>query len=388
MNFLPSSASDKFRHLRPPDTWQEMQNFCLDAFPLVQERFNTGRPRTANYWASSGYGKNGDSQGGVDIFDHFSTTTMQCKRVEKFDKKALEKELEALKRYRSALSAHFIVTSLEETNQSVIEHVRKLNDALTCDPVSGQVPAMLPVERLPKLYVLNWQDIKGIVSKDLFLAMKWRFSPLHADYPNLNGFNLRSMIMAANTMGCSIPPGGGGKTDRVLAAINAVTQSLDPDAIESMGKSERIASSTIHSLYNFWYDVNETWKKGQSINPAIKLCESLDGVEMHRGLSDLNAIVPFQARIEAFKYLNRLALMVRRLVKLIDNEHHFVFGYTEVEHEGRKVPVEDEASRYYNFTDDDTESSPWYIPREQVIGSARLIAREIRRVRVNIAPPR
>ena len=178
---LPTAASDDFRHIRPPDTWQEMQSFCLDAFPLVQKKLSTGRPQTANYWASFGYGKNGDFQHCVDIVDHFSTTTMQCKRVEKFDVPLLRKELEPLIGYRTPLNTHFIVTSLEETNRAVTEHVRKLNDTLECDPVSGQVVPMLPAARLLKLYVLNWPEIKVILSTDLFLGLKWSFYPNHTD---------------------------------------------------------------------------------------------------------------------------------------------------------------------------------------------------------------
>ncbi|EMI4892678.1 hypothetical protein SBH57_002067 [Pseudomonas aeruginosa] len=383
---LPTAALDSFRHIRPPDTWQEMQNFCLDAFPLVQKKFSTGRPRTANYWASSGYGKNGDSQNGVDIFDHFSTTTMQCKRVEKFDVPLLRKELDTLRGYRSPLNTHFIVTSLEETNRAVTEHVRKLNDTLECDPVSGQVLPMLPAARLPKLYVLNWPEIKAILSTDLFLAMKWRFYPNHTDYPNLNGVNLAHLIAAAGSMGCSIPPGGGGKSDRVMAAIDAMTQSLNADAIASLGEAEIVASSTIDGLHSFMKIIDETWEKGRRVKPAIAYCESLDGVRKGQGLRALDGIVPFWARIEAFKYLNRLAEMVGRLVHLLDDENYFAFGHGEIEHQGMLIPVEDERIRHYNFSDAYMETPPWYISREQVMRDAQLIAREVRKVRMNIPP--
>lgn len=386
MSSLPTSASDSFRHIRPPDTWPEMQNFCFDAFPLVQEKFSAGRARTANYWVPSGYGKNGDTQNGVDIFDHFSTATMQCKRVNKFALADLEKELDALKGYRRALSVHFIVTSLEETNLTVTEHVRELNESLEYDVATGQLTPMLPKVRLPKLYVLNWPEIRAILSTDLFLAMKWRFHPHHSHYRNLNGVDFAHLIAAASSMGCSIPPGGGGKTDRVMHAIDAMTQSLNADAIESLGKTEVISSSIIQGMHGFLEMIYEVWEKGNEIKPAIDFCESQDGVRKDQGLNTLNNIAPFQARIEAFKYLNRLADMVGRLVRLLDDENHFAFGDSEVEHEGMSVPVEDENIRHYNFSDAEIETPPWYIPREQVMRNAQLIAREIRKVRVNISP--
>ncbi|WP_144938107.1 hypothetical protein [Pseudomonas alabamensis] len=385
---LPTAASDIFRHIRPPDTWQEMQSFCFDAFPLVQEKFSAGRARTANYWVPSGYGKNGDTQNGVDIFDHFSTATMQCKRVEKFDVPLLKKELEALKGYRRPLSTHFIVTSLEETNVVVTEYVRELNEALEYDVVTGQVVPNLPIARLPKLYVLNWPEIKVILSTDLFLAMKWRFYPNHTNYPKLNGIDLAHLVAAASSMACSIPPGGGGKSDRVMHAIDALTQSLNADAIASFGETEVITSSTVHVMERFLERIDEAWEKGRRIKPAIAYCESQDGVRKDQGLNALNNIAPFRARIEALKYLNRLADMVDRLVNLLNNENHFVFGTSEIEYEGMSIPVENANIRHYNFLDADTDTAPWYISREQVMRNAQLIAREVRKVRINISPAR
>jgi hypothetical protein len=155
---------------------------------------------------SSGYGKNGDSQNGVDIFDHFSPATMQCKRVEKFNLTHLQKELRALKGYHAPLSAHFIVTSLEETNQQVSKFVTQHNSALEDDAHPGQVLPRLPAVRLPKLYLLNWPEIKAILCTDLFLAWKWSFHLAHPQYHNLNGVDLKTVVGAASTLGCSLPP--------------------------------------------------------------------------------------------------------------------------------------------------------------------------------------
>ncbi|WP_027913178.1 MULTISPECIES: hypothetical protein [Pseudomonas] len=386
MRRLLTTASDNTRGIKPPDTWQELQSFCVDAFPLVQERFSTGRHRTAYYWASSGYGKNGDTQHGVDIFDHFSPTTMQCKRVEKFDLRHLEKELEALKGYRAPLSAHFIVTSLEETNRTVTDRVVKHNAALEGETHSRQVPPRLPATRLPKLYVLNWPEIKAILCADFFLALKWSFHPFRLDYPNLNGVDLNTVIGAANSMGCSLPPGGGGKSLRVLEAINILTRSLDADTIASLGETETIASSTINGLAQFLALVDEAWNMGRRVRPALTACESLDGVSRHQGLKALNEIVNFQARIEAYKYLNRLADIVRRLFRQLDNEHYFEFGQMEIEHEGMSFWDTDERIRHYNFSDIDTDTPPWYISKQKIIQNAKFIACEIRKVRANMPP--
>lgn len=384
MRKLPTAASDSTRGIKPPNTWQEFQSFCVDAFPLVQEKFTTGRQRTANYWVSSGYGKNGDTQNGVDIFDHFSPTTMQCKRVEKFGLAHLEKELEDLKGYHAPLSAHFIVTSLEETNRAVADRVVEYNAALEVEPHSGQAPPVLPAIRLPKLYVLNWPEIKAILCTDLFLALKWGFHPFHLNYPNLNGVDLITMIGAADSMGCSLPPGGGGKSPRVLDAINILTRSLDVDAIESLGETETIASSTINGMKKFLGLVDEAWNMGQRVRRTLKACESLDGVIKHQGLRELNHIVNFQARIEAYKYLNRLADMIYRLLYQLDHENNFEFGQIEIEHEGVSFWETNERVRHYNFSSIDTDSPPWYIPKQKLVENAQFTAREIRKVRVNI----
>jgi len=134
--------------------------------------------------------------------------------------------------------------------------------------------------------------------------------------------------------------------------------------------------------------IDEAWEKGRRIKPAIAYCESQDGVRKDQGLNALNNIAPFRARIEALKYLNRLADMVDRLVHLLNNENHFVFGTSEIEHEGMSIPVENANIRHYNFLDADTDTAPWYISREQVMRNAQLIAREVRKVRINISPAR
>ncbi len=384
MNKLPTAASDNTRGIKPPSTWQEFQSFCLDAFPLVQEKFSTGRHRTANYWASSGYGKNGDLQHGVDIFDHFSATTMQCKRVEKFDLKDLKKELKALKGYRTPLSAYFIVTSLEETNRTVIDEVEQHNALLENDTHAGQVLPMLPEIRLPKVYVLNWPEIKAILCADIFLALKWGFLPSHPHYYNLNGVDLSKLIGAANSMGCSLPPGGGGKSLRVLETIAILTRPLNVDAIAALGDSDTIASSTIQGLWRFLELVDEIRNVGRRVKPALLACESLDGVSVQRGLSALNDIVNFQGRLEAFKYLNRIADMVRRLVRQLDTEHFFEFGQKEFDYEHFSEVDTDYSIRYYNFSDINADTPPWYICGKQLRENARFIAHEIRKVRVNI----
>ncbi|KPG82450.1 hypothetical protein [Pseudomonas sp. RIT-PI-o] len=386
MNTFTTAASDRTRGIPPPGTWQEFQSFCVDAFPLVQHKYSISRRPTANYWVSSGYGKNGDTQNGVDIFDHFSTATMQCKRVVKFTLGHLEKELDALKGYHAPLSAHFIVTSLEETNQTVSTYVAQHNAALEDEAHPGQVPPMLPAVRLPKVYVLNWPEIKAILCTDLFLAWKWGFHLAHPQYHNLNGVDLKTVIGAASTMSCSLPPGGGGKSPRVLDAINVLTQSLDAVAIASLGETEKVASSTFHGMREFLELMAETRDMARRVKPALAQCVSLDGVSKREGLKTLNHVVTFQARIEAYKYLNRLEGMIERLISNLDHEHFFSYGQKELHYEEMSVWDTDESTRYYNFSESDSEIPPWYIPGQPLSHEARFIANEIRKVRVNIKP--
>ncbi|MFO4625614.1 hypothetical protein ACKWMZ_05670 [Pseudomonas protegens] len=386
MNRLLTAASDQTRSITPPSTWQEFQSFCVDAFPLVQQKYSIGRRPNTNYWASLGYGKNGDTQNGVDIFDQFSTATMQCKRVEKFNLRHLEKELRALKGYDARLSAHFIVTSLEETNQQVSNFVTKHNSALEDDEHPGQVPPMLPAVRLPKLYLLNWPEIKAILCTDLFLAWKWGFYLAPPQYHNLNGVDLKSLIGASSTIGCSLPPGGGGKSPRVLEAINVLTQSLDDLAIASLGETEKVASSTIDGMREFLQLMDQTQNMARDVSPSLEKCVSLDGVSKRNGLIALNHIVTFQARIEAYKYLSRLKDMIVRLVSILDREHFFLYEEKEFHCEEGPFWDTDASTRNYNFFDRNTETSPWYIPGQRLSQYARFIANQIRMVRENIQP--
>ncbi|MBD8187842.1 hypothetical protein IFU20_16785 [Pseudomonas viridiflava] len=384
MHTLKKAASDNTRDIGPPGTWQELQRFCVDAFPLVQEKFSTGRKRTANYWLSSGYGKNGDTQNGVDIYDRFSPTTMQCKRVEKFKLADFEAELKALRDYHVPISAHFIVTSLDETSRFVTDRAEKHNADLESLSHGGIIDPVLPAIRLPKVYVLNWPEIKAILYGDFFLSLKWGFHPFHLKYSNLNGVDLSVLVGAVNTMKCSVPPGGGGKSLRVLDAISVLTQSLDADAIASLGEANAIDSAIFDGFYRFLALIKDTVRMARMVKPAMVKLDRLDGVSRHEGLTELNDVVNFQARIEAYKCLNRLAGSIKRLVDEIDEEYFFAFGEVEVEYKDQSQWETDERVRHYNFTEPDTDTPPWYIPRSRVMRRAQFIAREIHKVRFNL----
>jgi hypothetical protein len=114
----------------------------------------------------------------------------------------------------------------------------------------------------------------------------------------------------------------------------------------------------------------------------------LDGVSKRNGLNALNRIVTFQAPIEAYKYLNRLEGMIERLVRTLDNEHFYSYGQIELHYEETSVWDTDENTRHCNFSDSNTEAPPWYISRQRLLRDARFIASQIRKVRVNIPPPR
>ena len=80
--------------------------------------------------------------------------------------------------------------------------------------------------------------------------------------------------------------------------------------------------------------------------------------------------------------------MIERLVRNLDHEHFFSYGQKEIHYEEMSVWDTDESTRYYNFSDSNTETPPWYIPGQRLLQDARFIASQIRKVRVNIPPPR
>lgn len=382
MSRLRIAVSDCTRDREPPKTWQEFEELCTDVFPLIQDEFCIKRNGHVKNWLSSGYGKTGNKQWGVDVFDYFSTATIQCKHVEKFTESNLMAELELLKGYPHALSVHFIITSLNTTDAKIQNYIQLHNSKLLPSKSTEWPQPELPKNRLPMLYELNWQNLKKFLVKDFFLAAKWELFPFQGRYANLNGLDINSLERAVRTRRCFIPSGRRQKPPHVLEAIKRMTQTLNTYEIEEIGKTNIVFTSTINGMLQFVRETKEALISANHFNDALDACNSLDNYSKHRALQQLDKIAVYYQRIDALKYLRRLYGAVLRLSSKLDDDDYYYLIEDEIEfRDGSIGPRERTWERHYRLDDSSADEMYPTLSRSELLEDARFIVSETLRVR-------
>lgn len=379
---LPISLSDTTRDIEPPKTWQEFEELCTDVFPLIQDKFSIPRSPNVKNWFSSGYGKSGNKQWGVDIFDYFSTSTMQCKRVEKFTLKNLKSELTELEKYPHPISVHFIAISLEKLNRDIIDHIRSHNDAIAPNGNYKLPQPELPKIRLPMILILNWQDIKKSLAEDFFLASKWNLQPYGGRYTHLNGININELEQAVNTRGCFIPPNYGGKPPQIVEAIRRITEDLSTYEIENLGITNMVLTKTVNDMFSFIQNFDNANAMADQFTRTLGACSSLDNLSRHKALSELNKIAVYHQRIDALKYLSRLYESVKCLAEILDNANYYYHVDEEIEcSDGTTYFYENLQERWFHFIEDQDNDHYSSISRIALLQKARFISSELNKVR-------
>ncbi|WP_317659331.1 hypothetical protein [Pseudomonas sp. KU43P] len=383
---LPILASDNIRNIGAPESPYAFERFCVDAFPLVQEHFGIEKKPQFHNWLSSGYGKNGDSQFGVDVFDYSSFATGQCKSGQSLQASELIEDLEKLKGFPRPISDHFFLLATTQTPKKIQELVIERNEELDWKLQQlGQVLPSTPSILMPRLHVLNWEELKSILSRDFFLAAKWGFQPYGNLYKHLNEVDIKEVESAVMTTSCCIPAGGGGKSSSVLAAILNITAPLKTEDIKRIGSENRVSTYTVYGLNEFLNNIRNAVAYAQSFREIAPNLGSADRAARHEALEKLDSLVVHQGRIQAIKYLRRLGRAVKKLYSILKDPDSFFNppGEPVFDIYGAFVDApDDESVRIYSFVSefDDLPS----MPTEQVVWLAKFIGDETEKVRMNV----
>lgn len=378
---LPILASDNANNIGPPHSGYDFERFCIDAFPLIQAEYApiSGYDKTL----SAGYGKNGERQYGVDIFDHLSSATAQCKRREKLSLYDLKLELKELVAYPREISIHFILISLTQTPRSLIDFVIDHNRVVDARIAAGGAYPVRPAVALPKLLILNWGELSRILSQDFFLAAKWGFRPFDSTYQNLGGVDIQEVEGAVSTMNCFLPADSGGKSGEILAAIRSMTRRLDPRRIAKIGLNNTVHTYDIMAMYAFLDELDKAWNMGVRFKRAAPLCNSLDPATKRAGLRELNEVVVYRYWIGSVKYLSILKNKICGLLDLLDCEDFYYHpDGLPIEHphyDHTEIPV-NTYERTYNILGD--VDLP-LMDRNKILRMSNFIAEELNKVRTN-----
>jgi hypothetical protein len=378
MSWSGDSVSDFTNDKNPPSTWQGFQNLCIDVFPIIQSEFGIERIGYVRSWASTGYGKNGNKQWGVDVFDKFSNTIMQCKHVTEFKKRDLESELVKLAGYPHPISVHIFVTTLNETDVNVQDYIVKHNKNIGFNVSERWPMAVVPSKRMPMLIEMNWRNLKSFLIKDVLVAGKWRLLRYDSRYPDLNGCDIRLLEGAVCSRYSYLASGIGGKRADVLEAVRRMTASLDFHGISSIGRDESINTSVVDGMQKFVKEFDQAMEHASRFERAIDSAYSLDGHTKQIALETLNKIAPYSQRIDSIKYLWRLSEAVSELVETLDDADYFYHRDDDVDiGYGNFVPMPRETERCYDFYEDGFESYRPQLSRVDSMNRANFIVQEL-----------
>ena len=109
----------------PPSSWEEFENICADLYELIWDDPDIQR-----------HGRQGQSQGGVDIYgrrDGTKYTGIQCKKKDIWPPKELtteeiDEEVEKAKTWKPGLK-HFIIATTAANSEKLQEHARAITAA-------------------------------------------------------------------------------------------------------------------------------------------------------------------------------------------------------------------------------------------------------------------
>jgi hypothetical protein len=371
----------------PPSDPKEFESLCTDVLPIIQDHLGIHRTHYVKSWLSTGYGKTGNKQWGVDVFDKFSPATMQCKRVEKFTLPNLDAELKKLLGYPRPISIHFIVISLNETDRNVQDFILSHNTKLGFDELHGWPEAKVPADRLPMLIEINWRTLKGFLIRDPLVAFKWGVLPFDSPYRNLNRCDVNQLERAVRTRNCVIPLGGIPKKPHVAEAINRITDTLYMRRIEQIGMTNMVHASTVNGMINFAREIEHTLAMADRFYWARGAVYSMDSVSRNTALAELDQVAEYYARIDAVKYLWRLYGAVRELAHSLDDTDYYFHKDVElVDAYDQPFSVENTKERYYQFVEDEHDEYRPQLSRFKLKREATFVTHELSRVRGILIP--
>jgi hypothetical protein len=381
---LPESAADYLGNFRPPVSAYDFERFGVDVFPLVQQLYGIEKKPGTSTWLTTTYGMKGEKQFGVDLFDHSSHATAQCKNVTSFSLGDLKDELKKLKEYPNAIANHFFFVSMDQISTKITDYIDEHNKRIDREIGCGVQRVALPAVSMPRVHILNWEQLKNTLSRDFFLAARWGFKPFGMRYPNLNKVDIKLVEGAARTMDCVIPAGGAGKSRELLTTLNIITRGLKAHGLEELGLSNQVDDSTVRGLQSFLDKFNLAVEYGERFKRAIRFSDCLDPATQDRALKALDEIVLYRYWISSVKYLHRLRDAVDELDNLLKHEDFFFNPPGEpIEFPcGHIEGTYDYSVRIYSFVSE-FDSLP-AMNTERVMKLSRFIADEVTKVRQNI----
>jgi hypothetical protein len=375
MKPLRRSLQSSIHNHQPPESDPEFEDICLDLFELILKNHNIKIHNKISPTYITYKGTKGDKQYGFDIKCKSSLAVAQCKLVEDLYPGDLEQELQKLLDYKGVVSHYFFLISNDRVKSSLQKWVDEKNSETEEKARQDKRFPVEPAIRLPWFHIIGWTQIKNYILESTLLTLKWGvLEGLTNKYPYLQGLDIdklqhsiKNIELASESLLCS----------KATSGVESLTNSLNRGEILQLGLDSKIHFNTLKGISDFIQLYDETYTISQTYNNTLKKLDSEDPITYEEGLDQLNTLSRYSARILALQYLRQPYFAARNLnnVLFIDEDYSYPETFTQDYEDGF-----DEIQTgylFFNFSNPEELSPPWYINPIPVQESASILAQAL-----------
>ncbi|WP_139207963.1 MULTISPECIES: hypothetical protein [unclassified Pseudomonas] len=380
MKPLRRSIQSSIHSVKPPESDPEFEDICLDLFKFILKDHNVQIHNKISPSYVTYKGTKGDRQYGFDIKCKASLAVAQCKLVEGLYPSDLEQELTKLKKYQGVVSHYFFLISNDRVKSSLQVWVDEKNSETEEKANEDKRFPVEPAVRLPWFHIIGWTEIRNYLLESTLLSLKWgALQSLTNKYPYLHGLDIsrlkiavENIYQASESLSCSI----------AVSGCESLTSQLNHNEISQLGRSSRVSSFTLNGVSDFIKLYEEAHKIAQTYHGTLKKLESEDPITYEEGLSQLNTLSLYSARIFALQYLRRAYLAALDLNDILFRDE----GYYHEETYGEEGEggFDEFLTGYllFNFSNPDENDSPWYINPTPVQESASTLVKMLQNIHI------
>ncbi|WP_155499999.1 hypothetical protein [Pseudomonas chlororaphis] len=378
MKPLRRSIQSSIHNIKPPESDPEFEDICLDLFKFILKDHNVKIHNKISPSYTTYKGTKGDRQYGFDIKCKSSLAVAQCKLVEDLYPSDLEKELEKLHKYKGVVSNYFFLISNDRVKASLQDWVDKKNSETEDKANEDKRFPVEPAVRLPWFHIIGWTEIRNYLLESTLLSLKWgALQSLTNKYPYLHGLDINrlktaveNLYQTSESLSCS----------KSISGCESLTSQLSHDELSQLGHSSRISLFTLNGISNFIKLYEETHEIAQTYHSTLKKLDSEDLITYEEGLTHLNTLSLYSARIFALQYLRRAYHAAYDLNEILlrDEDYYHEETYNE-ECEGgfNEFPT---GYLLFNFSNPDENDGPWYIDPTSVQESASIVIKMLQNI--------
>ena len=382
MNMLSKAVASKLENFVVPKRGEGFEELCLDIFEhiLSKQRLPIiGGP----YTRIVARGVSGDFQGGVDIYDPATLAAAQCKNQEKLSTSHLEREINKLQEFGKPVSHYFFLLGRDGVPTALQDWVDEANQRRAEALSVGSATFDEVAAAAPMLHIMGWSELKAYLFDSNFLMWKWGVAhPVIHQYPYLPTLDVKFLAetMEALKTEVDVPPGRRESKD----AVAGLLRSVNTDGLVNLVADARVERAVFEGLGEFIHEFRRALGVAKTYSVAVEDVNSHDPIIMEQGFALMNDLARYLPRMSVLRYLRRVYLASRALLRVFEDEDSYAWDTVEFEYQGELREEEGDTTLLFNFDQEDW-TSPYKVDPKHVEALIRKIVDGVGRARQEIA---